>query len=88
MTFAGTEVALAGIDACSAPRLAAGSEVDDGADGRGLGVSGRKRGEGMGAGELGRGRCGIAGLARMGEGKEEGKGLGCCGGPRGRERRD
>ena len=92
LTFAGTGVVLAGVDARATPCTAAGSEVDDRADGWGLGIRGRKRGEGKGMGELGRalGRshCGIAGPARAGEGKEDGKGLGYCGGPRGREERD
>ena len=37
---AGTGVALEGIDTMAMPRTAADSEVDDGADGRGLSVSG------------------------------------------------
>ena len=47
LMFVGTEVALAGVDARAAPRTAVGSEVDDEADERGLGISGRKRGEGV-----------------------------------------
>jgi len=43
LTPAGTGVALAGVDAMVMPRTAAGSEVDDGADGQGPFVSGRKR---------------------------------------------
>ena len=41
-----------GIDAGAVPRTAACREVGDGANGRGLGVSGREGGEG-GAGEAG-----------------------------------